>query len=226
MIVIPLLVLAILEGILRLSGFGHEYPLFIEPAQKPGYLQPNPDIIQRYFHSPEHAPNVAPDTFLFPQQKPQGVTRIVLMGGSSAAGFPYGRFGAPSGMLQQMLKMRYPTQDIEVISVAMASINSYALRDFAAEVANIEPDAVLIYAGHNEYLGVMGVGSVYAGAGGHWANLVYMTLRDFRLFQLLQHLLISAPEIPEDASGRTVMAQVAKNKNIIPSIKFIEGKRF
>jgi thioredoxin-like negative regulator of GroEL len=100
----------------------------------------------------------------------------------------------------------------------MASINSYALRDFVDEIIEIEPDAVIIYAGHNEYLGIMGIGSNFASYGGHISNLAFNALRDFRLFQLFQSLFI--PSVSEEENiqhgeaGRTVMATVAREKNI------------
>lgn len=219
----PLLLLILVEGCLRLVGYGQSIPLFVstrteETTSETALLMPNPRIIERYFHHPELAPKVSPDTFLFSLEKPKDTLRIVVMGGSSAAGFPYGRFGSPTGMLNQQLKFIYPNKNIELISVAMASINSYALRDFANEVASISPDAVLIYAGHNEYLGVMGVGSNFASYGGHWANLTFNFLRDFRLFQLLQNVLTQTPSSEQvnqqKSQGRTVMATVAKEKNI------------
>ncbi|MBT0586460.1 tetratricopeptide repeat protein [Alteromonas oceanisediminis] len=213
-LLIPVGFLALIEGGLRLVGYGETIPLFI-PSDQPGWLQPNPHIIQRYFHSTDAAPSVSPDTFLFQAEKPEQTLRLVLMGGSTAAGFPYGRFGSPAGMLQQRFKYLYPEHDIEVISVAMASINSYALRDFTDEVIAIQPDAVLVYAGHNEYLGIMGVGSVYASKGGHWANIAYLKLQNVRLFQLMQSLVSAfKDEAPTHRSQRTVMATVAKEKNI------------
>ena len=41
----------------------------------------------------------------------------------------------------------------------MAAVSSYVLLDFADEIIAQQPDAVMIYAGHNEYLGIGGVGS-------------------------------------------------------------------
>ncbi|WP_240615458.1 hypothetical protein [Alteromonas facilis] len=213
-LILPVALLTLAEAGLRISGYGHTYPLFVSVGDNPDLLQPNPEIINRFFHHPSLAPKVAPDTYIFPRNKPDNTLRIVLMGGSSAAGFPYGRFGSPAGMLKQQLKSTYPESDIEVISVAMASINSYALRDFSDEVIAIDPDAVLIYAGHNEYLGVMGVGSVYAGAGGHLANILFLTLKDLRLFQLIQSAFQPNIDDSMPPTGRTVMASVAKKKNI------------
>jgi len=221
LILLPFCLLALAECALRLSGYGQHYPLFIQAQGIKGYMQPNPDLIKRYFHLPKLAPNVSPDTVLFQQQKATDSFRIVIQGGSTAAGFPYGRFGSLTGMLQQRFKRLYPHRNIEIISTAMASINSYTLRDTVDEVIAIEPDLVLIYAGHNEYLGVMGVGSVYAGKGGHLSNLLFLKLKSVRLFQLIQRLYYglfdSASEQmsqPQAGQSQTLMAKVAKEKNI------------
>lgn len=217
---LPFAILAIIEFVLRASGFGHQYPLFIAATSTTAetYLQPNPDVVKRFFHQPDFAPPVEPDTFLFKEKKDQGTYRIVLMGGSSAAGFPYGRFGSPAGLLKQQLKSVYPDKNIEVLSVAMASINTYALLDFTQEVIDIKPDVVLIYAGHNEYLGVMGVGSVYSQSNSRATNLLFLKLKDLRLFQLVQSFYYWVKpknnSLDHNDSSRTVMASVAKEKNI------------
>ncbi len=214
---IPVIFFAILELAVRLLGLGSDYPLFIPVEKQTGYLQPNPDVIKRYFSRPELAPQVSSDTLYFLAKKPADSFRIVIMGESSAAGFPYGRFGSPSGMLEQRLKPLYPEKNIEIINVAMAAINSYTLRDFAQEVAEIKPDVVLIYAGHNEYLGVMGVGSSLAARDSRWKTLTYIALRKSHLFQLFDAAIVGlrmegAPEKP--ANERTLMARVAADKNI------------
>lgn len=211
---IPVAVILLFEGILRLTGFGHDYPLFVPAHNQPGYLTPNPNLIQRYFQQGAAFPNVSPDTYYFAAEKQPGHMRIVVMGGSTAAGFPYGRFGSPAGMLQQRLQQDYPDKEFDVISVAMASINSYTLRDISDEVLAISPDAVLIYAGHNEYLGVMGVGSSYGG-NSHLANILFLTFKHWRLFQLLETVINKTSQSTEpQQAGRTVMASVARDKNI------------
>ena len=227
-ILLPFIFLLILEGLLRISGFGKEYPLFIPSNYSQEYLQPNPEVVKRFFHQAKFAPPVGPDTFLFRKKKDPQSVRIVLMGGSTAAGFPYGRFGSPAGMLNQRIKAQFPDSHIEIISVAMASINSYALLDFVDEVIEIEPDAVLIYAGHNEYLGVMGVGSVYASNGSHAANLLFLRMKEWRIFQLIQSFYYAVHQtsvnVDHSDGSRTVMASVAKEKAIaFNSVLFARG---
>jgi lysophospholipase L1-like esterase len=225
----PVLFFAILELLVRLVGLGMEYPLFIPVEKQVGYLQPNPDVIKRYFSRPELAPQVSPDTLYFLAEKPADSVRIVILGESTAAGFPYGRFGSPAGMLAQRLKPLYPEKNIEIISVAMAAINTYTLRDFSDEVVAIKPDVVLIYAGHNEYLGVMGVGSALAARDSRWKTLTYIALRHSHLFQLFDSAIaelgkINAP--PKQVNERTLMATVAADKNIaINSPQYQQGLR-
>jgi len=221
LLLIPFIIFGLTEVILRVSGYGYSYPLFIQAERLSGYLQPNPDLIKRYFHKPDLAPDVSPDTLFFKQQKPKDSFRIVIQGGSTAAGFPYGRFGSLTGMLQQRVKRLYPDKNIEIISTALASVNSYTLRDTVHEIIQIQPDLVLIYAGHNEYLGVMGVGSVYASKGGHLANLLFLALKEVRIFQLIQQLYYTifnpqGEEFINQGAGQShsLMAKVAKEKNI------------
>lgn len=213
-LMIPVALFLMIEIVLRLAGYGNNYPVFI-PASESGYLMPNPELVKRYFHHGASAPKVSPDTYYFREQKTEEEIRIVMLGGSTAAGFPYGRFGSPSGLLEARLQSAYPDKTIRVISVAMSSVNSYTLRDISDDVISISPDAVLIYAGHNEYLGVMGVGSVYASKGGHLANLVFLKLKNWRTFQLAQSLLYSSQRSSQhNVAERTVMATVAKTSEI------------
>lgn len=215
-LLLPVLLFAAVEWLLRLAGYGQTYPLFVASEQFQGFQQPNPAVINRYFPDPSVAPEVSPDTVYFKQQKPQQSFRIVIQGGSSAAGFPYGRFGSLQGMLEQRFKRLYPDREIEVINTAMAAVNSYTLLDFVDEIIAIEPDLVLIYAGHNEYLGIMGTGSTLAAKGGRFATLAHLYLSDFRLYQWFQHtiFLLSNIEQEQKVSERTLMERVAKGKAI------------
>ena len=175
-----------LEGTLRLVGFGSSHPLFIPFPEHPEFLQANPDVVQRYFR---RAPALQIATIPFRAHKAPGTLRIVVQGGSSAAGFPYGRWASLAGMLGDRLETTYPERDIEVISTAMAAVNSYTLADFADEIAAIEPDAVLIYAGHNEYLGVLGAGSALTASRSPALTRLQLAMHPLRLLQLSSGLL-------------------------------------
>ena len=95
-LLVPLLLAGAAEGLLRLAGVGALEPLFIPVEAAPGFLQPNPAAVQRFFPDPRRAPDVSIDTTWFPAAKAPGTLRIFVQGESSAAGFPYGRWASPA----------------------------------------------------------------------------------------------------------------------------------
>jgi tetratricopeptide (TPR) repeat protein len=216
---IPVLLLGGLELGLRVAGVGHDRePLFITSPDQPGLQLANPHVVQRFFAVPEQAPPVSIETRFFPADKPPGTFRIFVQGGSSAAGFPYGLGASPAGMLEQRLRRTFPDRNVEVITTAMATVNSYALLDFADEIIAQQPDLVLIYAGHNEYLGVLGVGSALSVSTSRWLTLLFIKLNRLRIVQLMAKTLAglrdaepAANDIPADD---TLMARVAGQREI------------
>ena len=216
---IPFLFFILLEVFLRLGGFGRDMPLFIENPANPHYILPRPDIVKRYFAEGADIPNVTMEANFLLKEKPENGLRIFVQGGSTAAGFPYGLGASLAGMLEQRLKHTFPDKYVEVVNTAMAAVNSYTLLDLADEIIQQKPDAVLIYAGHNEYLGILGVGSNYTAANSQATTLLFLKLKDFRTFQLVQriyHWSKNEEPVPGEKSqqSRTFMARVAKHKNI------------
>lgn len=214
-LLLPLLILLLVELGLRLAGYGSSYPLFVPSTINANYLEPNPRLIQRYF-APNQAPALSMDTQLILKTKPADSFRIVVQGGSTAAGFPYGRWGSLQAMLQQRFKRHYPDKHIEVINTAMAAINSYSLLDLQADILALQPDLVLVYAGHNEFLGLLGAGSAMRVADSRAGTLLYLKLRQLRLFQLMQQLLslFAAPVEQQKQQQRSLMAQIAQGAAI------------
>lgn len=218
-IAIPFVFFVLLEGILRVSGFGRELPLFIINSASPDYLLPNPDIVKRYFPDENSAPNVSMEANFLLKEKPEDGIRIFVQGGSTAAGFPYGLGASIAGLLDQRIKDSMPGRSVEVINTAMSAVNSYTLLDFADEIIAQQPDAVLIYAGHNEFLGVLGVGSNYSVYNSNGANLLFLKVKNLRIFQALQQIYSATQSTPgsqqsSSTTSRTLMAQVAKHKDI------------
>lgn len=226
---IPFVFFVLLEGILRVSGFGRELPLFILNNASPDYLLPNPEIVKRYFPDEKSAPKVSMEANFLLKEKPENGVRIFVQGGSTAAGFPYGLGASIAGMLDQRIKDSMPGKTVEVVNTAMSAVNSYSLLDFADEIIAQQPDAILIYAGHNEFLGVLGVGSNYAAYNSNATNLLFLKVKNLRIFQAMQQIYVSLqskPESPKERanSNRTLMAQVAKHKDIsINSEMFNQG---
>ncbi|HEX5649122.1 MAG TPA: GDSL-type esterase/lipase family protein [Steroidobacteraceae bacterium] len=225
----PLVLLAAVEGALRLAGVGALEPLFVPVASAPGYLQPNPDAIRRFFPDPSRAPDVSIDTTWFPARKDASTLRIFVQGESSAAGFPYGRWASPAAMLQQRLQRSYPDRNVEVVNTAMAAVTSYVLLDFADEIIAQQPDAVVIYTGHNEFLGIGGVGSSLVSARSPVVARAIASLRRLHVYRALERTLgpVLGPEQdPLSDRGGTLMARVAKERSIpLDSGLFVRGER-
>jgi len=218
LVALPFVVLGLLELGLRLGGFGHDLePLFVASPQHPEYLQANPRAVARFFNRPEEAPAVSIETAYFRAQKAPGTFRVFVQGESSAAGFPYGLGASLAGVLDQRFERAFPDREVEVISTAMAAVNSYALLDFADEIIAQQPDAVVLYVGHNEYLGILGVGSSLRMASRPWLTRAFLAARDWRLFQLMARIVAKAgaePSAPLTTASDTLMARVAGERSI------------
>ena len=154
----PLLVFAAAELIARAVWPEGALPLFVEaPIGNGRYLVANRGVARRWFAHEDSPP--APMLEPFAVQKPARAFRVFVLGESSTAGFPYPRNGTFSRVLRDMLRDVLPGDSVEVINLGIAATNTYTLLDIAGEVAAQSPDAVVIYAGHNEYYGALGAAS-------------------------------------------------------------------
>ena len=190
-LLLPVVFFAALEGGLRAVGYGGSYPLFVEQEGAPGYLRPSRDVARRYFAS-NQPPTPNPD--FFAADKAEGTFRIVVQGGSSAAGYPFYRGASFPQVLGTRLRLAFPDHEIEVVNTAMAAVNSFTLLDLADEVLAVEPDVVLIYAGHNEYYGALGAASTESVGGSPGLARLYLRLRSLRTVQLFRNGLASLQE--------------------------------
>jgi len=184
-VALPFLFLGLLELVLRIARYGNEYPLFTDDPQRKDLMRVNPEIARRYFMNPEAAPDVSFPSFR--KVKSDSTLRIVVQGASTALGVPYMHGGSFPAMLEQRLRLSCPGKEVEVINTAITAVNSYTLLDLADEIALIRPDAVIIYTGHNEYYGALGVGSTQLLTKGQGIKYLYMVLDDLRLVQLLRN---------------------------------------
>jgi len=184
----PLVLLGVLEVGLRAGRYGGETPLFEAPAKLHGiYLVPGRHVGARYFPRAKSPPSPPFDAFLV--RKPAHGLRIFVMGESAAAGFPYPANGAFSNVLVDALQDVLPNDTVEVVNLGITATNSYTIVDLSREVIAQRPDAVLIYAGHNEYYGALGAGSTETlGAVPAFVRL-YLRLQRFKTFLLLRNVV-------------------------------------
>ncbi len=157
MLGIPVLILLILEITLRIANYGQDLQLFVPtPDKSSPYYGMNLEVAQRYFYYYGDQFDPRPRKDLFLKRKPEDGFRIFVLGGSTAAGYPFGNNVSFPRVLQRRLADTFPEHHIEVINTAIAAVNSYTLLDFIGEILAQEPDGILIYAGQNEYYGPFG----------------------------------------------------------------------
>ena len=188
-IAMAFLFLLLVEVVLRVVGYGKDYPLFIENEADASELIINPDIGQKHFFNPENATKGLPRPFK--KEKEDGTFRIFIMGASTAVGYPYKHHGGFQHWLEYALHRTYPNQNFEIINTALTAVNSHTLSDFTDEIIDQKPDVILIYAGHNEYYGALGVGSTSSLGNSPWVVNLMLSLREVRLVQLITNGLLS-----------------------------------
>lgn len=88
-----------------------------------------------------------------PETKPNGVFRIVVLGESTARGWPYGTEAAFPAWVAAALDDPAGPPRVEVINLGMDSLDSDDFVEMMGALAAKPVDLFLIYSGHNEYSG-------------------------------------------------------------------------
>ncbi len=218
-VLIPIIFFILMELFLRVINYGHKYEVFIpESKAHPERLILNPNIAQKYFTNLEHFPT--PTSGSFDKEKKTNSFRVFVLGESSVQGFPYIPTASFPDDLKRRLELLYPDNNIEVINCGISAINSYTIRDFTNAVIQQHPDLVLIYTGHNEYYGALGVASSFSG--GKYRSLVnfYIWLQKFRTVQLINNMVekiagVFHKKLYSNKSHETLMEQVV-GRSLIP----------
>ena len=153
---IPLLFLVGLEAALRIAGFGQP-ATFLVPDEKPGFLRTNPRFGASFLPG---SFDLRPLNYFVPADKAPNTLRVVVLGESAAQGVPAPQFGF-AAQLRAQLRSRYPGRRVEVINTGIVAINSHAIYQIARQMADISPDAFVVYMGNNEVVGPYGPGCAY-----------------------------------------------------------------
>ena len=182
-ILVPLLILFLLELFLRIFNYGNNYSLFIEYKGDKDYLVFNPDASKKFFTEQQIA--TKGNSEVFKKKKDSNTLRIFVLGESTTIGYPYFHNGSFHRWLQYRLMHTYPDRNFEIINLSLTAVNSYTVLDFAKDIVNYEPDAVLIYTGHNEFYGALGAASTQTlGSDPNIVNFI-LSLRNLKLAQLV-----------------------------------------
>jgi tetratricopeptide (TPR) repeat protein len=226
----PVLLIILLELVLRLFNYGGNQSLFVTGPEKQisQYWMCGQDVSKRYFFMQHTKPSPPKDLFL--KQKPENGYRIFVLGGSTTAGFPYGYNIMFPRILNFRLNDIFPDKQIEVVNTAMSAVNSYTLLDFMDEILAKQPDVLLIYAGHNEFYGALGVGSTESLGKNPKVIYTYLKLRRFKTFLLIRDfvglLRKGAAKITTGSStidpSSTLMARIVAEQTIPYKSKLYE----
>lgn len=224
LILIPILIFLMLEFGLRIFNYGNDLSLFLKSENYPGYMEINRDVNLRYFTK---LGNTSPTDDIFLINKPDTCYRVFVFGGSTTRGFPYQAGTAFPRILYYRLQDAFPQKRIEVINLSASAINSYSYIDMIDEVLDSKPDAILLYGGHNEYYGALGIGSVENGGNARWIKKLRLKLGKLRTFQLVQNMITgvaSAFSGTNDKADATLMERIVKDKDIpMNSSLFMDG---
>ena len=161
-ILVPVLLLVVIEGALRLFDVGYPTGLTV-PCTAQGKAAACYNL---FFPAPFFPPGMikTPQAYAIPAEKPQGTFRIFVLGESAAMGDPDPAY-AFSRYLDVMLRLRYPSMKFEVVNTGSVAINSHVLLPIAKGLAAQRPDVFIIYSGNNEVVGPYGPGTALTSAG-------------------------------------------------------------
>lgn len=217
MICLPIVLLALLEVGLRWADVGHDYPFVIRDGDQ---LQLNIRYPHKYFSRQD----IMKPEFIeqsFPVDKDPETVRIVCLGGSTTAGFPYEVNINFPYFVQAACGEHFPEQPLEMINLGVSAINSHAVVEMLPHILELQPDAVMIYMGHNEFYGALGVASTeFFGANRAIIQFI-LKLRSLRIYQLLERLLIGGVDSDRSNSetrepSETLMRQMIRQQ-LIPA---------
>lgn len=177
-------------------GFSSRIPLYVERSGSDGEMETAGNKLS-FFNSQR-----------FLRQKPPGTYRIFSVGGSTTFGRPYDDVTSYCGWLRELLRKADQSHPWEVINAGGISYASYRVALLMEELIRYEPDLMLIYSGHNEFLerrtydSVISTPSAVRGLGA--------LLSDTRTFSAL-HRFIHPPSPTTRLPGevRTILDQSA-----------------
>jgi len=185
-VVVPVVLLALIEGALRLFGVGFATDLTV-----PCTIKSQPAACYNlFFPAPFFPPGMikTPQAYAIPAVKAPGTYRIFVLGESAAMGDPDPAY-AFSRYLEVMLRESFPAMKFEVVNTGSVAINSHVLLPIAEGLAKQRPDLFIIYSGNNEVVGPYGPGTALTSGG---MNLPVIRagifVRSTRIGQLLTRL--------------------------------------
>jgi tetratricopeptide (TPR) repeat protein len=153
---IPLLFFVLLELGLTALGVGTSFDYFhrIDINGRP-HFQENPDFADQFYPP---SLDIGPLENTLAEERSPDLLRIYVLGGSAARGFPHKNHGLDR-LLAAQLQAALPSRKIEVINMAMTSVNSHVVYAVAKSIPDNSADFAVILMGNNEVVGPYGPGT-------------------------------------------------------------------
>ncbi len=152
----PIVFFCGLEGALRLARFGKPTEFFIPDGQA-GFFRTNPDFTAPFMPA---SFGIRPLNLRILKHKAPNTVRVFVLGESAAQGIPDPDFGFAAQMRAE-LRSRYPGVSVEVFNLGITAIDSHVVYRIVRQVADFEPDLLVVYMGNNEVVGPYGPGCAY-----------------------------------------------------------------
>nr|NIL92852.1 tetratricopeptide repeat protein [Woeseiaceae bacterium]NIP19514.1 tetratricopeptide repeat protein [Woeseiaceae bacterium]NIS88469.1 tetratricopeptide repeat protein [Woeseiaceae bacterium] len=187
-VVVPLLFFALLELGLTVAGVGTSFDYFheIDINGQPHY-QENPAFADQFYPP---SLNIGPVENTFTKERGPESVRVYILGGSAALGFPLRNHGLDR-LLTAQLRAALPSRKIEVLNLAMTSVNSHVMYAVARSIPEDSADFAVILMGNNEVVGPYGPGTFNQGFLTN-INLIrgLQALKRTRIWQALNGLML------------------------------------
>ncbi len=227
---VTVLVVGIAELALRLLGYGGSPPFFKPVFEEMSrgvhstMLRIDDGALWLYFgrrlgtDSRIIIGSTVPERVMNP--KPAQICRVFLIGESTVQGFPFPPNLCAAAFLEKYLQARTPSKRVEVINCGITAVASYPLRSVMAEAVKLQPDLMVIYAGHNEYFGAFGVASAQGVGSRPWQMGLSHFGRTTAVFQAvylaLDRMRQKAPAAPGPDADPGLMSRMAAVEQIAP----------
>ncbi len=171
-------------------GFRGVQPLFV--ASDDGSRYEIPKARQAFFR---------PESFA--AKKPRDAYRIFCLGGSTVQGRPFAIETSFTTWLELSLEAADPSRPFEVINCGGVSYASYRLVPILEEVLQYEPDLIVLYTGHNEFLEDRTFDHIQRR--GRLLNASLELASHTRTFNLLREGYLRASGVPTEPEGRPIL---------------------
>jgi len=212
----PFILLGFLEIFLRICNYGNNTDLFIKYPLDGRYMVMNYYASDKFF--PDTTNATKGNQELFAINKSPNTFRIFVLGESTTIGYPFRPNGSFHRWLQYRLMHMYPDKNFEVINLSLTAVNSYTVLDFGKQLPKYQPDAVLIYTGHNEYYGALGIGSTTFVGSNRFLVRTLIKLREFKSVQLFSnciHKLAGLFSEKPKGDPKSLMETLAARQHIV-----------